>query len=77
MPGILSGVGNLAGALVKAPFQIVSKTSSVVLGSKKKTKAKRGRNSNKRTSRKSRGVRRRSKPVRKVSRRRSSSRGRK
>jgi hypothetical protein len=77
MPGIVSGLGNLAGAVVRAPFQVVSTASRAILGSKKKTKAKRGRNSNKRTSRKSRGVRRRSKPVRKVSRRRSSSRGRK
>ena len=81
MPGIVSGVGNLAGALVKAPFQLVSKTletSSEVLGSKK---TKKGNRVNKRNSRKSRVVRRRSSSSSRRrsgrrSSRRSSSRGR-
>ena len=55
MPGIVSGVGNLAGAIVKAPFQIVSATGRAVLGSKKTKKGKRVRN-----VRKSKVVRRRS-----------------
>ena len=57
MPGIVSGVGNLASAVVKAPFQMVSATGRAVLGSKKSKKGKRviGRK-----SRKSKVVRRRS-----------------
>ena len=57
MPGIVSGVGNLAGAVVKAPFQIVSATGKAVLGSKKNPK--KGRRVHKRNSRKTRVVRRR------------------
>ena len=55
MPGVVSGLGNLAGAVVKAPFQIVSATGRAVLGSKKTKKGKRVR-----SARKSKVVRRRS-----------------
>ena len=74
MPGIVSGVGNLAGAVVKAPFQLVSKTlktSSEILGSKK---TKKGKRVNKRNSRKSRSGRRSSSRSGRRSRRRSSRR---
>lgn len=76
MPGIVSGVGNLAGAIVKAPFQIVSATGRAVLGSKKTKKGQHVR-----SARKSRVVKRRSSSSARRrsgrrSSRRSSSRGR-